>query len=40
MRKRDYLEDLGVDTIMLKWTFKKCDGGGMDWIGTAEDRDS
>jgi len=25
---------------MLKWILKKCDGGGMDWIGLAEDRDS
>jgi len=34
------LEDLGVDSIMLKWIFKKCNGGGMDWIGLAEGRDS
>jgi len=25
---------------MLKWIFKKCDGGDMDWFGLAEDRDS
>jgi hypothetical protein len=25
---------------MLKWIFKKCYGGGMDWIDLAEDRDS
>ena len=34
------MEDLGVDSIMLKCIFKKCDEGGMDWIGLAEDRDS
>jgi hypothetical protein len=40
MRERDHLEHLGVDSIMLKWIFKKCDRGGMDWICLAEDRDS
>jgi len=39
-RERDQLEDLGVDCIMLKWIFKKCDGGGMDWIGLAENMDN
>jgi len=39
-RERDHLEDLGIDSIMLKWILKKCDGGGMDWIGLAEERDS
>jgi len=39
-RERDHLEDLGIDSIMLKWIFKECDGGGMEWIGLAEDRDS
>jgi len=34
------LADLGVDIIMLKLIIKKCDGGDMDWIGLAEDRDS
>jgi hypothetical protein len=33
------LEDLGVDeSIILKWIFKKWDGG-MDWIDMAQDRD-
>jgi len=39
-REIDCLEDLGIDSIMLKWIFKKCDGGGMDWINLAEDMDS
>jgi hypothetical protein len=30
----------GVDgRIRLKWIFKKWDGGGMDWIDMAQDRD-
>jgi hypothetical protein len=33
------LEEPGVDwRIILKRTFKKCDGG-MDWIDMAQDRD-
>jgi hypothetical protein len=32
--------DPGVDgRIILKWIFKKWDGGGMDWIDMAQDRD-
>jgi len=34
------LEDPGLESIMLKWIFKKCEGGGMDWIGLADNRDS
>jgi hypothetical protein len=34
------LEDPDVDgRIILKWIFKKWDGGGMDWIDMAQDRD-
>jgi hypothetical protein len=35
------LEDLDVDgrRIILKWMFKKWNGGGMDWIDMAQDRD-
>jgi len=39
-REKDHLEDLGIDSIMLEWIIKKCNGRGMDWIGLAEDRDS
>jgi len=36
LRKRDHLEDQGVDgRIILRWIFKKWDVGGMDWIGLA-----
>jgi hypothetical protein len=38
--KDTHLEDPGVDgRIILKWIFKKWDGGGMDWIYMAQDRD-
>jgi hypothetical protein len=40
LREDDHLGDTGVDgRIILKWTFKKCDVGDMDWIELAQDRD-
>jgi hypothetical protein len=31
---------VGVDgEIILRWIFRKWDGGGMDWIGLVQDRD-
>ena len=39
MRERDHLEDPGVDRIILRWIFRKWDGGAMDWIELAQDRD-
>jgi hypothetical protein len=37
---RDHLEDIGVDgRKILKQVFKKW-GGGIDWIGLAQERDS
>jgi hypothetical protein len=38
LRKRDHLEDFVDGRIILKWIFKKWDGG-MDWIDMAHDRD-
>jgi hypothetical protein len=38
LREGDQWGDPGVDGI-LKWIFKKWDGGGMNWIELAQDRD-
>jgi len=36
----DHLEDPGVDgRIILRWIFRKWDGGGMDTIDLAQDKD-
>jgi len=38
VRKRDHLEDMGVDMrIILKWIFKKWNGI-ISWIDLAQDR--
>jgi hypothetical protein len=38
LRKKDNLEESGVDGRILRWIFKKWDGG-MDWIDLDQDRD-
>jgi hypothetical protein len=38
LREGNHLGDPGIDGIILKWIFKKWDGG-MDWIELAQDRD-
>jgi hypothetical protein len=38
LREGDHLRDPGADGKILKWIFKKWDGG-TDWIQLAQDRD-
>jgi hypothetical protein len=39
LRERHHFEDRGVDgRIILRWIFRKWNGGGMDWIELAQDR--
>ena len=41
MRKRDHLEDPGLDGTILRWIFRKFDrGGGMDYVDLVQDRDN
>ena len=40
LRERDHSEDAGIDRrIILRWIFRMWDGGGMDWIDLAPDRE-
>jgi hypothetical protein len=40
LREGDHLEDPGLDSrIILKWILKKWDGGVVDWIDMAQDRE-
>jgi hypothetical protein len=39
LRERDHLGDPGVDgRIILRWTFRKLDVGGMNWMELAQGR--
>ena len=43
LRERNNLEDIRMNgrirRLILTWIFKKWDGGSMDWIDLAQDRD-
>jgi hypothetical protein len=40
LSERDQLQDPGLDgRIILRWSFKKWDAGGIDWIELAQNRD-
>ena len=39
LRERDHLEDPGIGgRMILRWIFRKWNGGCMDWIDLAQDR--
>jgi len=40
LRERHHLEDSGLDgRIILRWTFRMWNVGGMEWIDLVQDRD-
>ena len=39
LRKRDHLEDPGIDGMILRWIFWRWDGGSIKWIDKAQDKD-
>jgi len=40
LRERDHLENPGVNGRIIRgWIFRKWDGGAVDWIDMAQDRD-
>jgi hypothetical protein len=40
LRERDHLENPEVNgRVILRWIFRKCDMGGMEWIDLVQDRD-
>ena len=40
LRERDHLDDPGIGgTVILRRIFRKWDGGSMDWINLAWDRE-
>jgi len=40
LKEKDHLEEPGMDgRIILRWIFREWNGGGIDWIVLAQDRD-